>query len=616
MTVQVFHWNDKLAADIATWDDSKKMQTIFLEQHPDYPTYLLVNAVDPMLPHKLAELVGEYSAVHMLKLDEFYKTVDEVGYDRIVYLTEAEQILSWLDGLEEEYPFKLGEYTLKHFQLQGFNLTKDLESAIINWSTGTGKSVYAVARAKYLLETGKIDKVVVASKNHNKINWQRQFMNVGGLEAIVAEAGGKNPTVKRERRHQIYKDSQIFIVNYEKFRWRDNPSEGRTLAGKKRPDPSGDGQEIFDALKKQRVLWIWDEMPSKLKSMGTNHFNGIKKIQKKTKQDYQVMLTATKIETDPENIYNCMKILDPKIWSSKTKFRSLYAKRMSTFADWQVASWDPVKLRELGMRISHMTHVANKYSDPAIRDEFPEDHWDDIIIDMSPQDRKLYDAARTDVIADLAGEFSTVLSKMNILQQICNNPAIVNQSDSKLAQALVQRYNFTDKYCAKLEKLQEMLDQIDGKVVLFSMYNDFGMKMLIPYLVKWGHNFVIYDGNIHKKQLAEDRFRADPNIKIFLSSDMGSDSINLEKASSVINYDLPWNHSTLIQRVNRISRLTSEAEHVYYYNLITALSVEEKKLKILNIKKLMEEAVDTDLKDQSEIMAGLTLDDLKWMLEV
>jgi SNF2 family DNA or RNA helicase len=82
----------------------------------------------------------------------------------------------------------------------------------------------------------------------------------------------------------------------------------------------------------------------------------------------------------------------------------------------------------------------------------------------------------------------------------------------------------------------------------------------------------LHDGTASQKQSAIDRFQADPNIKVFLSSDQGSDSINLDAGSSVINYDFPWKYSTLIQRVNRVNRITSLGrgiENVYYYNLIT-----------------------------------------------
>jgi SNF2 family DNA or RNA helicase len=143
------------------------------------------------------------------------------------------------------------------------------------------------------------------------------------------------------------------------------------------------------------------------------------------------------------------------------------------------------------------------------------------------------------------------------------------------------------------------------------MYSEYGSKMLAPYLAQWGHTFVLYDG----KQQSQDTFKNDPSIKIFLSSDKGSDSINLQEATTVINYDLPWNYSTLEQRVNRINRITSDAAHVFYYNFIMENTIEERKLKLLQRKKEYQQAVfDGDIGDQAEIIAGSTLDDLKWLL--
>jgi SNF2 family DNA or RNA helicase len=111
---------------------------------------------------------------------------------------------------------------------------------------------------------------------------------------------------------------------------------------------------------------------------------------------------------------------------------------------------------------------------------------------------------------------------------------------------------------------------------------------------------VLYDGSETQMQKAQDMFQNNPWIKVFLSSDKGSDSINLEQATTVINYDMPWNHSTLIQRVNRISRLTSTAEHVFFYNLITLDSIEERKMKILEKKRIYEELIDEPLIESSE----------------
>jgi SNF2 family DNA or RNA helicase len=115
-------------------------------------------------------------------------------------------------------------------------------------------------------------------------------------------------------------------------------------------------------------------------------------------------------------------------------------------------------------------------------------------------------------------------------------------------------------------------------------------------------------------KVAEDRFRADDSVKLFISSDRGSDSINLEHAVTVINYDLPYKYSTLLQRVNRINRITSTADHVWYYNFIMAHSMEERKKEILDIKKGMHEAVEDPSIEHSEAITGLTKQDYLFIL--
>jgi SNF2 family DNA or RNA helicase len=189
-----------------------------------------------------------------------------------------------------------------------------------------------------------------------------------------------------------------------------------------------------------------------------------------------------------------------------------------------------------------MTTIANKYTDPQIAAEFPQDHWEDIYIEMSREDRKLYDIVKTTIIRDVeSGELRGIspFQATLPLQLVCNNPALLNKSQSKIAVELSKLHSFTDKNSTKLEALKDLLDQVEGKVVIFSMFNDYGSRMLIPYLTKWGESFVLYDGSETQMQKAQDLFKENPYIKIFLSSDKGSDSINLEQATTVINYDLP-----------------------------------------------------------------------------
>lgn len=603
-----------MQVDVINSDLIKELQssnldtTLFLERHPKYPTHFLVESTNPFYIHDLKEIIGEYKSIFMFKVDQLRDVAEDQGYERIIYLEDPTEVISKYEELLNPYPFNLN-ITLKKFQLQGFNYCKDLKSDIINWSTGVGKSVFAIAKAKYLLETDKIDKIVVVAKGHNKINWQRQFRYVANLESDIAEAVGNNAEIRRQRRSDIYNSSDIFIINYEKLRFRPKERGGGYVRS-----ATGDGQEILSSLKGKRVYFIWDEMPTRLKNQSTSAWKGARKILKEV-EAYQSMLSATPLENSPEDIYACVKLLDPEIFGTLTQFRNQYAKSFNPFMKWQVAYWDTKKLQEMGMRLAHMTHSANKYHDPEIRAEFPEEHWQDLIIDMSPEDRKLY----TQVEKKLAEEFNLdpteyILPKLQILQTICNNPLWLTLSNADLAKAILAKKTVTDKFAAKIETLKELLEIIEGKVVLFSMYNEMGSQQLMKYVQSWGHTCVLYDGTDKELQKAQDKFQNDPSIKLFISSDRGSDSINLEQATTVINFDYPWKFSTLLQRVNRINRITSEASHVWYYNLIIAGTMEERKKAIIDTKKALHEAIENPSTEHAEAISALSQEDYLYIL--
>lgn len=604
---RIVQWSDQLRDEFKSWDNERQGKALFIEEHPDFPAYLLVNSFDPLYAHTLKEVIGEYRAVHKLDIQKLLDAADECDYDPIIYTRDTSELYAFLDHLDDPITVDV-KVDLFPFQRRGFNYIKDLPSSICNWSTGTGKSVFGATWAKYLLATDAVDKVVVLSKSHNKYNWVRTFDEKSGLHAVADEdAVGRNPAERRASRAQIYDDNQIFIINYEKMRFRPENEKDRYVAGRKQPSASGDGQELAAALKGKRVAWILDEAPTKLKSMQTGWYKGLVQLQKLTKENRTTALTATKLEKNPEDLYSWVKILDKTIWPTKASFRSQYAKSMF---DWRVLSWDLEKLPEIGMRLAHITSRADKYLDPEIRAQFPEFHHEDIFVDLYSGERRIYEAMRAEVKQN---NVLTVAS-LTPLQIAVNNMSYLVHSESELAKKIAAQYRPGDQNLAKLEKLQDMLDEIPGKIVIFSAFVEFGTVMLAPYIAKWGHRFVTYEGNAKKKQEAQDKFTNDPNVRIFLSSDQGSDSINLEQAATVIHYDTPWNASTLIQRQNRIHRITSEHAHVYSYTLAAADTLEERKLAIIARKQQMENAVDRELDAQAELMLAYSADDLRSLI--
>ncbi|MEO8381682.1 MAG: helicase-related protein [Acidobacteriota bacterium] len=56
------------------------------------------------------------------------------------------------------------------------------------------------------------------------------------------------------------------------------------------------------------------------------------------------------------------------------------------------------------------------------------------------------------------------------------------------------------------------------------------------------------------------------DFRILVATDVLAEGVSLHRASAVMNYDLPWNPTRLMQRVGRINRVDTTFEKIYTYN--------------------------------------------------
>jgi len=66
-----------------------------------------------------------------------------------------------------------------------------------------------------------------------------------------------------------------------------------------------------------------------------------------------------------------------------------------------------------------------------------------------------------------------------------------------------------------------------------------------------------------------------PAIHVIVSTEAGSEGVNLQAANVLVNFDLPWNPMIVEQRIGRIQRLASKHAKVSIYNIILADTFEE-----------------------------------------
>lgn len=115
-----------------------------------------------------------------------------------------------------------------------------------------------------------------------------------------------------------------------------------------------------------------------------------------------------------------------------------------------------------------------------------------------------------------------------------------------------------------------------AKVVLFAFFKP-TLRYLEKRLGRDGFPSLMLTGDqVGDKQVIIDKFAQPGSAQILLSSEVGSEGLDLQFASAVVNYDLPWNPMVVEQRIGRIHRIGQEAERIVVINLICEGTVDER----------------------------------------
>jgi SNF2 family DNA or RNA helicase len=174
-------------------------------------------------------------------------------------------------------------------------------------------------------------------------------------------------------------------------------------------------------------------------------------------------------------------------------------------------------------------------------------------------------------------------------------------------------------YGNKIEEIKslilKLLENQGNKIVIFSQWKKM-FDLLCIELDKMGLPYEYLNGDIpaEKRKTMIDRFQHDQTLKIFLSTDAGGVGINLQRASMLINIDLPWNPAVLEQRIGRIYRL-GQKKPIQVYNFVSEGSIEHRILHLLDFKKTVFTGV-LDEGGQDEVMLEGFMQSVRSMLDV
>ena len=157
-------------------------------------------------------------------------------------------------------------------------------------------------------------------------------------------------------------------------------------------------------------------------------------------------------------------------------------------------------------------------------------------------------------------------------------------------------------------KKHNILGNKNNKIVIFT-----GSKETAEYLTQninkeFGEIALLFHGDsseiVRDKVIENFDARArnkKDDYKILVSTEVLSEGVNLHRSNIVINYDIPWNPTRLMQRVGRINRIDTSFDRIYTFNFFPTKQADTE-IELTNIARSKIEAFLTLLGGDTSIL--------------
>jgi superfamily II DNA or RNA helicase len=313
---------------------------------------------------------------------------------------------------------------------------------------------------------------------------------------------------------------------------------------------------------------------------------------------FLLLLSATPVQNSLLELYNLLTLLQPGIFRTQSEFRTAY---MTPGKPREPANRD--RLRELmrGVMVRNTRALAALH--------LPRRHAATI--------RAVPDAAEAACYQDmtaLAREAATSgqarLAVQHLLSAAGSSPAAAAAAIARFTArhaenkthaenkapaqekdwaALLARYAAIAAG-AKQDALLKLLAQNPAEKKMVFVHHRDSMTHLAELLRRNGLAPLLFDGSMSgpQKDAAVAEFATSGTL--LLCSESGGEGRNLQFCNTLINFDIPWNPMAIEQRIGRIDRI-GQTREVFVFNLVTAGTIEDAMLRILDEKINMFELV-------------------------
>ncbi|RYE92849.1 MAG: DEAD/DEAH box helicase, partial [Myxococcales bacterium] len=399
------------------------------------------------------------------------------------------------------------------YQIEGVKHLLGRGRALLADDMGLGKTVQTIAACETLLTLGEARTVLIVCPASLKAQWASEILRYTGKDALVI--GGPSS----QRRHQLRSDAAYKVMNYE-VTWRE-----------------------LDVLRELDADVLVLDEAQRAKNFRTKTAATLRQIPSR----FLFVLTGTPVENRLDDLYSLMQLVDPRLLGPLWRFNHEFHEQGRT--------GKILAYKNLGALRERIAPAVLRRRKEEVLTQLPPITFQTRYTALSPRQVSLEEeyrqrAAKLARVAEhrplTREETQRLLAYLLKARQACDAAELCDPQTDEPGSPKLDEFEGL---------IAEICEQGTAKILVFSEWVEM-LKLAARRLVKLGVGYTMLHGGIptDRRPALLDHFRADPNVRVLLSSDAGGTGLNLQVASYILHLDLPWNPARLDQRTARAHR--------------------------------------------------------------
>jgi len=136
-----------------------------------------------------------------------------------------------------------------------------------------------------------------------------------------------------------------------------------------------------------------------------------------------------------------------------------------------------------------------------------------------------------------------------------------------------ENINYDPKLNSFIERIKSEKVLRENKLLIFTESKETAMYLSEKLKERLNEEVLLHHGDSSEYELkavienfdAKARIQKD-DYRILVTTEVLAEGVNLHRANVVVNYDIPWNPTRMIQRVGRVNRVDTPFDEIFIYN--------------------------------------------------